>query len=603
MDFSVCGVQTNASQLQCAYESMAAASPDVGLDNEEAGASQEEAGASKEAAGASKEEAEALKLAMAAAASGSMDPAPWQQVLQHNCSNADALSVLADMARMQGRHLQASEYLERLLQVDVPEAGRTTSAGESRPRSKGEVLGALGHCFLAASHQEDGTPAILARLQQSYNAYHRALDGAQGEEQDPDLWYGIGLLYDRYASLMLPSAERLECEAAASQALDAVLRIEPKHERRDEVLFRLGLLFKAQHIRDRALECFSAISEDPPPPVNSLDVWFQIGHVHESVAPASALLAQQAYEQCLKLSAADGPIAKQARALRQLGWLCHSTGANAGAPPMLLLQQAVETDGSDAQSWHLLGKCLAQHGHVAPAYDALYQALARDDSSASAWATLGGLYATASKMADAVRAYRRSTALNPTVGEVWLERARACEALAITAAQQEPRQQRRRGGGSSDEMLADSGGGDAPPAAETDGAGGGGGGVGGGGDGATSAKGFAEEALAAYERARPLLPHRDAEIVGCSRMLQGRHLGTAATCIKEEGISVTATAISAPTASAASAASATAVSALAAASAAASAAAGPDPVEEVEGVVEGSALTEGAPMELEDEGR
>ena len=62
---------------------MAAASPDDGLDNypgkeeagaskEEAGASEEEVGASEEEAGASKEEAEALKLAMAAAASGSM---------------------------------------------------------------------------------------------------------------------------------------------------------------------------------------------------------------------------------------------------------------------------------------------------------------------------------------------------------------------------------------------------------------------------------------------------------------------------------------------------------------------------------------------------
>ena len=152
--------------------------------------------------------------------------------------------------------------------------------------------------------------------------------------------------------------------------------------------------------------------------------------MHESVGPPSPQLAQQAYEHCLRLSAAGGPRAKRARALRQLGWLCHSAGANAGAPPMLLLQQAVAADPDDAQNWHVLGRCLAAAGQPHVAYDALAQALARDGASASAWASLGALYSAAGQMADAAAAYRRSSQLNPLVGEVWLGLVRACEALA-----------------------------------------------------------------------------------------------------------------------------------------------------------------------------
>jgi tetratricopeptide (TPR) repeat protein len=239
---------------------------------------------------------EAAALAVATLAGDTLDPVAWEEVLKHNPSNHLALSKLADIARMQGRHLEAAGYLERLLAVGMPPsdgAGASSEpAGLGGPRSQGEVHAALGHCFLAVSHEESDLSGILRRMQESHDAYKLALAQiVQGE--DPDLWYGIGLLYDRYASLMKPSAQKSECEAAAIKAFDAVLTIEPRHERRDEVLFRLGLLLKAQNNRTRALECFTAISENPSRPVDALDVWFQIGHVHESVGPPSPQLAQQ----------------------------------------------------------------------------------------------------------------------------------------------------------------------------------------------------------------------------------------------------------------------------------------------------------------------
>lgn len=260
-------------------------------------------------------QAEAAALATAAASDDAFDTKVWEEVLRHNSSNQTALSRLADIARMQGRHLEAAGHLTRLLQVGMPPTeGESSSSGEEEggPMTTGEVQAALGHCFLAVSYQEGDLPGVLKRLQDAYDAYKQALAKTSGE--DSDLWYGIGLLYDRYASLMMPCAQRTECEGAACKAFDAVLTIEPEHERRDEVLFRLGLLLKAQSNRKRALECFTAISERPSRPVDALDVWFQARRCRR--APPST---RGAHRLCRpRTTAASPPLTRTNNGLRDL---------------------------------------------------------------------------------------------------------------------------------------------------------------------------------------------------------------------------------------------------------------------------------------------
>lgn len=55
------------------------------------------------------------------------------------------------------------------------------------------------------------------------------------QAQDPDVWYGIGLLYDRYASF-----------DHAEEAFSNVLYIDPNHRKRNEIYFRLGIIYKQQ---------------------------------------------------------------------------------------------------------------------------------------------------------------------------------------------------------------------------------------------------------------------------------------------------------------------------------------------------------------------
>lgn len=105
--------------------------------------------------------------------------------------------------------------------------------------------------------------------------------------QDPKLWYGFGILYERYGLLKL-----------AEEAFIQVVRVQPNSERAKEVYFRLGVIYKQQQKFQPSLEvrkpfnsylytlltlskCFRYIVQDPPLPLREEDIWFQIGNVHE----------------------------------------------------------------------------------------------------------------------------------------------------------------------------------------------------------------------------------------------------------------------------------------------------------------------------------
>ena len=64
-------------------------------------------------------------------------------------------------------------------------------------------------------------------LQKAYSAYQQALYLLPNPKEDPKLWYGIGILYDRYGSL-----------DHAEEAFASVLQMD-KGKHRMEVVFTL----------------------------------------------------------------------------------------------------------------------------------------------------------------------------------------------------------------------------------------------------------------------------------------------------------------------------------------------------------------------------
>jgi tetratricopeptide (TPR) repeat protein len=62
-------------------------------------------------------------------------------------------------------------------------------------------------------------------------------------KQDPNLWYGIGILYDRYGSF-----------DHAEEAFTAVLKMDAKFEKANEIYFRLGIIYKQQQKFEQSLK-------------------------------------------------------------------------------------------------------------------------------------------------------------------------------------------------------------------------------------------------------------------------------------------------------------------------------------------------------------
>ena len=52
-------------------------------------------------------------------------------------------------------------------------------------------------------------------------------------------------------------------------------------DKANEILFRLGIIYKQQGKYTDSLECFDRILRNPPSPLAHADIWFQIGHVFE----------------------------------------------------------------------------------------------------------------------------------------------------------------------------------------------------------------------------------------------------------------------------------------------------------------------------------
>lgn len=107
-----------------------------------------------------------------------------------------------------------------------------------------------GHCYL-----------MMDDLQQAYAAYQNALINLRNPKvgkhqtagcvdnpltpvsQEPKLWYGIGILYDRYGSL-----------DHAEEAFSQVMQMEPTFEKANEIYFRLGIIYKQQQKYGQSLE-------------------------------------------------------------------------------------------------------------------------------------------------------------------------------------------------------------------------------------------------------------------------------------------------------------------------------------------------------------
>ncbi|WFD05336.1 glucose repression mediator protein [Malassezia vespertilionis] len=254
----------------------------------------------------------------------------------------------------------------------------------------GEVWGAMGHCYL-----------MMDDLQKAYTAYHQALYYLPNPNE-PKLWYGIGILYDRYGNL-----------EHAEETFMNVVRMDPNYEKANEIYFRLGIIYKQQGQFESSLECFRYILKNPPKPLTETDIWFQIGHVYEQQGEFQ--LAKEAYDRVLSENA------NHAKVLQQLGalYMQAQSGFMDQDMAVQLLSQSLDADSNNPKTWYLLGRAYMTAEEYNKAYETYQQAVYRDGKNPVLWCSIGILYFLISQYHDALGAYSRSIRLNPYIPEIW----------------------------------------------------------------------------------------------------------------------------------------------------------------------------------------
>jgi glucose repression mediator protein len=146
----------------------------------------------------------------------------YERALQANPNSTAAMNAIGMLLKGREAYDKALEFFRAIVQLD---------------QSNGEAWGNLGHCYL-----------MTENLQKAYDAYQQALVNLR-DAKDPMLWYGIGILYDRYGSYDY-----------AEEAFSQVMQIQPDFEKANEIYFRLGIIYKQQSKFAQSLEVYITCS-------------------------------------------------------------------------------------------------------------------------------------------------------------------------------------------------------------------------------------------------------------------------------------------------------------------------------------------------------
>ncbi|KAJ2554114.1 glucose repression mediator protein, partial [Coemansia sp. RSA 1836] len=140
----------------------------------------------------------------------------YDNALRYNPYSQIALSQIANIYRSREDFEKAVEYFQRIVNIDS---------------TNGETWGAIGNCYL-----------MLDEMPKAYHAYQQAIFHLPNPKE-PKLWYGIGILYDRYGSY-----------EHAEEAFNAVMNMDPTFDKASEIYFRLGIIHKCQGKYTQSLE-------------------------------------------------------------------------------------------------------------------------------------------------------------------------------------------------------------------------------------------------------------------------------------------------------------------------------------------------------------
>ncbi|OQV25308.1 Lysine-specific demethylase 6A [Hypsibius exemplaris] len=320
---------------------------------------------------------------------------------------------LADQQRIQDFDSRHYDYLDmsvptlaliskalahyNALLVQEPEKAKQPGASLLNP----QIFCRLGHLYL-----------LVLEWEKALACYQTFYIKSSLSRKDPYFYYGLGLVY-----------YQLECYLGAAFAFQHALYLDPGFARSNEILFRLGLIFKYLEIYDVAHRFFRRTMTDPSPFTETKEmINFHIGHIYELQGRYET--AKKYYEQVIQSPTCDNQL--RADVLRQMGWMFH-TVEDFGERSMRegqaikCLTKSLEHDPNNGQTWYFMGRCYAAMMRVHDAFAAYRSSIDKSEANADTWCSIGTLYQQQNQPMDALQAYVCAVQLDKTHSPAWFD--------------------------------------------------------------------------------------------------------------------------------------------------------------------------------------
>lgn len=300
--------------------------------------------------------------------------------LEGNPFNMRALSEIARWYASRGDYANACQNYEKIVRMD---------------EENGKAWTALGHCYL-----------LKGEYQKCITAYQKALYSMENS-RDAQLWYGIGLLYNKFESYDY-----------AEPAYQTVLRIDPEFEHKHEVLYKLGLIYKRTGAYDKAIVYLKkALDCEGLPITRRVDGLCHIGQCYEKLSNYDNAI--NFYNEALSLDDTNF------KTMEYLGWAMAQLGDTDKALSYLLnAKDNVKENCAELGDIHyLMGRIYLQRQNLQDGQACFQRAIYKNPNSFIYWSSIGILYAEAMQAQDAFECFVKASNLSPDQGIIWFNMA------------------------------------------------------------------------------------------------------------------------------------------------------------------------------------
>ena len=289
--------------------------------------------------------------------------------------------------KQSGSAMERAEYYSE--RGEIAKAAEKYKEVVSSDPSNSKAWLNLGHCYM-----------ILNELRKSFYAYQAAL-GSTSEDLNPQLWYGLGLLY-----------AKVENYEAAKHALMSVLKLDENFQEKQKLFQKLAFVYrKLQNFPKHKHFLKLAINQR-----EDLDILAQA-----SCSLAQVYLSSKLNKKAVRVLKNSLQITQSTRILACLGWsyLCSDKVQKAKQKLGDTLKVVESNSDEEAAVHYLLGRTLMKTKDIHNAFLSFQKALKIKETEYDYWLSMGLLYYESKQLQESFKCLAKASCISGTRNEVW----------------------------------------------------------------------------------------------------------------------------------------------------------------------------------------